>query len=53
MSEKMSPGAYDQLITQEVVSHLEGLPAERILCELLEEDEAHQFLAHRKCFPTA
>jgi superfamily II DNA or RNA helicase len=45
MSEKMRPGAYDQLITQEVASQLEGLPAERILREVLEEDEAPHVLA--------
>ncbi len=46
MSEKMSPGAYDQLITQEVASQLEGLPAERVLREVLEEDQAQQVHAH-------
>jgi hypothetical protein len=43
MSEKMSPGAYDQLITKEVASQLEGLPAERVLREVLEEDGVHRF----------
>jgi hypothetical protein len=43
MSEKMSHGAYDQLITQEVASQLEGLPAERVLREVLEEEGAHRF----------
>lgn len=50
MSEKMSPGAYDQLITQEVASQLEGLPAERVLREVLEEDEAPQVLARHLQF---
>jgi superfamily II DNA or RNA helicase len=50
MSEKMRPGAYDQLITQEVASQLEGLPAERILREVLEEDEAPQVLARHLQF---
>lgn len=50
MSEKMSPGAYDQLITQEVASQLEGLPAERVLREVLEEEEAPQVLARHLQF---
>jgi superfamily II DNA or RNA helicase len=50
MSEKMRPGAYDQLITQEVASQLEGLPAERILREVLEEDEAPHVLARHLQF---
>jgi superfamily II DNA or RNA helicase len=50
MPEKMSPGAYDQLITQEVASQLEGLPAERVLREVLEEDEAPQVLARHLQF---
>ncbi len=50
MSEKMSPGAYDQLITQEVASRLEGLPAERVLREVLEDEEAPQVLARHLQF---
>jgi len=50
MTEKMGPGAYDQLITQEVASRLEGLPAERVLREVLEEDEAPQVLARHLQF---
>lgn len=50
MSEKLGPGAYDQLITQEVASQLQGLPAERILREVLEEDEAPHALARHLQF---
>jgi HKD family nuclease len=50
MTEKMGPGAYDQLITEEVASRLEGLPAERVLREVLEEDEAPQVLARHLQF---
>lgn len=50
MTEKMGPGAYDQLITQEVASRLEGLPAERVLREVLEEDDAPQVLARHLQF---
>lgn len=46
----MSPGAYDQLITQEVASRLEGLPAERVLREVLEDEEAPQVLARHLQF---
>lgn len=50
MTEKLGPGAYDQLITQEVASRLEGLPAERVLREVLEEDDAPQVLARHLQF---
>ena len=50
MTEKMGPGAYDQLITREVASRLEGLPAERVLREVLEEDDAPQVLARHLQF---
>jgi len=36
----MTPGGYDLLITQEIAAQLRGLPAERVLREILEEDEA-------------
>jgi superfamily II DNA or RNA helicase len=50
MSENMSPGAYDQLITQEISNRLQGLPAERVLREVLESDEAPQVLARHLQF---
>jgi len=50
MSEKMIPGAYDLLITQEIAAQLRGLPAERVLREILEEDEAPQVLARHLQF---
>lgn len=50
MSEKMSPGAYDLLITQEIGAQLGGLPAVRVLREILEEDEAPQVLARHLQF---
>lgn len=50
MTEKMGPGAYDQLITREVASRLECLPAERVLREVLEEDDAPQVLARHLQF---
>ena len=50
MSEKMTPGAYDLLITQEIAEQLRGLPAERVLREILEEDEAPQALARHLQF---
>ena len=46
----MSPGAYDQLITQEISNRLQGLPAERVLREVLESDEAPQVLARHLQF---
>jgi superfamily II DNA or RNA helicase len=50
MSENMSPGAYDQLITQEISNRLQGLPAERVLREVLESDDAPQVLARHLQF---
>jgi superfamily II DNA or RNA helicase/HKD family nuclease len=50
MSENMIPGAYDQLITEEISSRLKGLPAERVLREVLEEDDAPQVLARHLQF---
>ena len=46
----MKPGAYDQLITKEIATQLEGLPAERVLREVLEEDEAPHVLARHLQF---
>ena len=46
----MTPGAYDLLITQEIAAQLRGLPAERVLREILEEDEAPQVLARHLQF---
>jgi superfamily II DNA or RNA helicase len=46
----MKPGAYDQLITQEIATQLEGLPVERVLREVLEEDEAPHVLARHLQF---
>ena len=50
MSENLSPGAYDQLITQEISTRLQGLPAERVLREVLETDDAPQVLARHLQF---
>jgi len=50
MSDNLSPGAYDQLITQEISTRLEGLPAERVLREVLESDDAPQVLARHLQF---
>lgn len=50
MSENLLPGAYDQLITRELASHIKDLPAERVLREALELDEAPEILARHLKF---
>jgi len=50
MSEPLSPGAYDQLITSELAKKLEGLPAERVLRETLEKESAPEVLARHLQF---
>lgn len=50
MTENLGPGAYDQLITREVAARIQGLPAERVLREVLEEDDAPQALARHLQF---
>ena len=50
MSENLLPGAYDQLITRELASQIKDLPAERVLREALELDEAPEILARHLKF---
>lgn len=50
MSEILPPGAYDQLVTQELAARIKDLPAERVLREALESDEAPEVLARHLKF---
>ena len=50
MADSLRPGAYDQLITQELAAKLKGLPAERVLREALEADAAPDVLAQHLRF---
>ena len=50
MSEFLKPGAYDQLITVGLASQIEGLPAERVLKEVLQSDDAPEILSRHLQF---
>lgn len=50
MADSLQPGAYDQLVTQELAAKLKGLPAERVLREALEADAAPDVLAQHLKF---
>lgn len=50
MSDFINAGAYDQLITRELAKYLEGLPAERVLKEELESNDAPDVLARHLQF---
>jgi superfamily II DNA or RNA helicase/HKD family nuclease len=50
MPKKMSPGAYDQLVTAELAEQLKGLPAERILKEALGKEVGPVILARHLYF---
>jgi superfamily II DNA or RNA helicase/HKD family nuclease len=50
MSESLLPGAYDQLVTNDLARRLEGLPADRVIREALESDLAPEILARHLYF---
>ena len=50
MTDSLQPGAYDQLVTSELARKIVGLPAERVLREALEIDEAPEILARHLKF---